>query len=710
MSSTEHENKEWATELTAAYKSPNRERFLLQAKKAWSAYDAGAKEGARKSGDSRDYAIFWSTIETKLPYIFSNVPTPRTRRTGAASNPIDAKACFISEALMELQVEGQDCEYIFEEVVKSYLITGLGQLWVRYEPTISVDPTGQTEVAREAVRFDPVHYDDFLFPDVRSWSDVEWVARRIFLTGEDIKERFKVSGEQLDKMTFKTGNRDGETIGVMNLNGKDDLQTTAIWEVWCKRSRSVYFFSGDDFDVMLTTKRPLDPVRFRDFFPCPRPLLGTTGTDTLWPIPNHVYTATSEETIQSSKKTQRALVRKAMPKALLNGEFGDELKKLWNANEPIGQVLENWIQFVNKGGFEGNVAYSPVEEYIKAAQTMSQQIQEELNSYWELCGITDLMRGIADPQNAAATNQMISDHGDTRTERIVKKVAIFFKQTYGCMYDVICDVFSPQSMIRDSGGDMNDPNAQQAVMLLKNEGQRLFRVAIETGTTLASNSGTNLAKSTEMFNVLGQVLTLALQTAEKAPSYAQAMHSLIMHTVRSMSEGRKIEEELEQAFLQGLEQAKQGQEQAMQAQQAQQQQEQQMAQMQQQMQEYQMQIQSRETGVNEFEAQIKQFIAQSNAQIEQLKLQIEQATAGQKAQSDATTAQMTAQKAQTEVAKAQADMMSAQQRVEFEAAKVSRELDIKEGQVLADTQLKKQELEDKRIVNTAELLTTGEVR
>ncbi len=700
MSSTEHENKEWATELTAAYKSPNRERFLLQAKKAWSAYDAGAKEGARKSGDSKDYAIFWSTIETKLPYIFSNVPTPRTRRTGAASNAIDAKACFISEALMELQVEGQDCEYIFEEVVKSYLITGLGQLWVRYEPTISVDPSGQTEVAREAVRFDSVHYDDFLFPDVRSWSDVEWVARRIFLTGEDIKERFKASGEQIDKMTFKTGNRDGETISVMNLNGKDDLQTTAVWEVWCKRSRSVYFFSGDEFDVMLTTKRPLDPVRFRDFFPCPRPLLGTTGTDTLWPIPNHVYTATSEETIQTSKKTQRALVKKAMPKALLNGEFGDELKKLWNANEPIGQVLENWIQFVNKGGFQGNVAYSPVEEYIKAAQTMSQQIQEELNSYWELCGITDLMRGIADPQNAAATNQMISDHGDTRTERIVKKVAIFFKQAYGCMYDVICDVFSPNTMIRDSGTVITNPeeeaSAQQAVMLLKNEGQRLFRVAIETGTTLASNSGTNLAKSTEMFNVLGQVLTLALQTAEKAPSYAQAMHSLIMHTVRSMSEGRKIEEELEQAFLQGLEQAKQGQEQAQQAQQAQQQQEQQMMQMQQQMQEYQMQIQARETGVNEFEAQIKQFVAQANAEIEKLRLQLEGSTAARKLQVDM---QKTGTKAELDTQKAQLD-----------AAKAGRELDIWEGEVSATAQLKQQELEDARIVNAGELLTTGKVR
>ena len=696
MSSTEHENKEWATELTAAYKSPNRERFLLQAKRAWSAYDAGANEGARRKGDSKDYAIFWSTIETKLPYIFSKVPTPRTRRTGAGGSPVEARACFISEALLELQLDGQDCEYLFEEVVKSYLVTGLGQLWVRYEPTISTDPTGQTEVAREAVRFDAVHYDDFLFPDVRSWADVEWVARRIFLTGEDVKERFKVSGEQLDAMTFKTGNRDGETIGVMNLMGKDDLQTTAIWEVWCKRSRAVYFFSGDEFDVMLTPKQPLDPVRFRDFFPCPRPLIATTGTDTLWPIPNHVYTVASEETIQAAKKVQRELVRKAIPKAAINGEFAEELKKLWNANEPIAITLDNWMQFINKSGFDGNVAYAPIQEYVQAAQVMSQQVQEELNAYWELCGITELMRGIADPQNAAATNQMISDHGDTRIQRIIDKVAIFFKMAYCCAYDVICDVFSPQSMIRDSGGDLNDPIAQQAVMLLKNEGQRAFKVAIETGSTLAGNSGNNLAKSTEMFNILGQVLTLALQTAEKAPSYAQAMHSLIMHTVRSMSEGRKIEEELEQAFLQGLEQAKQGQEQAMQAQQAQQQQEQQMAQMQQQMQQFQMQIAARETGVNEFEAQIKQFVAQSNAQIEQLKLQLDQATA-----------QITSQ---AQVAKAQADMVAAQQKVEFDAAKAGRELDIKEGAEAVKADLKQQEIDDQRLVNIGELLTTGTVR
>lgn len=692
----DHENREWATELTAAYKSSNRERFLTQAQKAWAAYDAGSKTFKMRGADSKDYAIYWSTIETKLPYIYSNVPTPRTRRTGAATSIVEAKACTMSEALMELQIEGQDCEYIFESVVKSYLIAGLGQLWVRYEPTISTDPTGQTEVAREAVKFDAVHYDDFLFPDVRSWSEVEWVARRIFLTGDDIKQRFAVTPEQIGAMSFKTGNRDGKTIGVMDLMGKDDLQTTAIWEVWCKRSRAVYFFSGDEFDVMLQTREPMAPVKFKDFFPCPRPLLGTTGTDTLWPIPNYVYTATAEETIQSSKKTQRALVKKAMPKAVINGEFADELKKLWNANEPLGVVLDNWMQFINKQGFAGNIQFSPVDEYIKAAQTMSQQIQEELNAYWELCGITDLMRGIADPQNAAATNQMISDHGDTRTERIVKQVATFFKQAYGCMYDVICDAFSPQSLIRDSGANPQDPATMQAVQLLKNEGQRLFRVAIETGSTLASNSGTNLAKSTEMFNILGQVLTLALQTAEKAPSYAQAMHSLIMHTVRSMSEGRKIEEELEQAFLQGLEQAKQGQEQAMQAQQAQQQQEAQMAQMQQQLQQFQMQIAARETAVNEFEAQIKQFIAQSNAQIEQLKLQLEGSTA--------------AQKVQVEMAKTGAKAQQDQQKLEIDAAKAGRELDIWEGSELAAAQLKKQELDDARIVNAGELITTGKVR
>jgi hypothetical protein len=46
----------------------------------------------------------------------------------------------------------------------------------------------------------------------------------------------------------------------------------------------------------------------------------------------------------------------------------------------------------------------------------------------------------------------------------------------------------------------------------------------------------------------------------------------------------------------------------------------------------------------------------------------------------------------------------------MEAAKAGRELDIKEGQAIADTHLKKQELDDQRAVNLGELLTTGEVR
>ena len=56
-------------------------------------------------------------------------------------------------------------------------------------------------------------------------------------------------------------------------------------------------------------------------------------------------------------------------------------------------------------------------ESRKIYEVVESRMQEEINSYWEFCGITDLMR-----------NQMISDHSDSRIKRIVRKIATFFKQ------------------------------------------------------------------------------------------------------------------------------------------------------------------------------------------------------------------------------------------------------------------------------------------
>src|SRR5205823_780153 len=125
---------------------------------------------------------------------------------------------------------------------------------------------------------DHVSWDDFLTNPARKWAEVRWVARKVFMTRDELVARFPECGKTVPLDHAK------------DPNGGDDADQqwakATVDEIWDKASRKAIWISKGYTERALD-ERP-DPLGLQDFFPCPRPLLGTTGPRTIIPTPDYV--------------------------------------------------------------------------------------------------------------------------------------------------------------------------------------------------------------------------------------------------------------------------------------------------------------------------------------------------------------------------------------------------------------------------------------
>lgn len=631
----------WLSEVRAAEDSPNRDRFIKRAEAAYRSYAAGGTivESSKSESIERSYATFWNSVQTLKPYLFFNLPEPRAERINAADNaPIDKEAAEALERNLTVQQEIQPLKDVIELATEQYLIASFGQVWVRYEYEESTDPTGQTAVSHEVAAVDHVHFKDWIMPDYRTWLEVmnAWSGRKLYLTRDEVRLRFGISGDNPDGLTeeeiahltysHKPENSD-KPRGEGAKAGLESLERTCVYEICDLRDDRRLFVSHDLTHRFLKIAENV-VVKFRDGCPFPKPLMGTQGEDTVWPVVDYVYLRDAEKTIKEAADTKRELAKKCKPKAAVNGEFGKELKDLFESNASKGLAVKNWASFAQQGGISGAMEFLPVEEYARCLEILSGVLDMEVRAFEQLSGITDLMKGIADPRNSEGTNAQIGVYGDKRTSGKQSELARFVRDVIRLQTDVICDAFDPQTIARNARIQQN-PEAPQIIQLIKNEQERLFAIDIETDDTIETDERAYRQELNEFMNALMQVMQVAFQIMQLNPAYSGVVNEILLMTVRAFFSGRKVEETLEEAFK------KADMMQQQQAQQQQQMQEQQNAQMQQ-MQQFQMQIQQlqanlaqRETAVNELEAQIKQFAAQSKASLDAQKLQADTGKAAQ---------------------------------------------------------------------------------
>jgi len=609
------------------------------------------------------YNILWSNIQVLFPALYGRQAKPEVSRRYMDQDPVGRLASTMLERVMEYETtQFGDFDQAMRGAVEDRLLPGRGTAWIRYEPVIvneqpevsegaveveepgeaqiyntQEEPTERIDAAHSPI--DYVYWTDFLHSPARTWDEVWWVSRAVYMTKDEGMERF---GEVFANVGLDSSNTDMDAKNPMTAKNTYDKKAK-VFEIWNKRTGKVCWIAKS-YPQALDERD--DPLELEEFFPCPRPLMATTTTGTMIPVPD--YAEYEDQAQELDNLTQRIYLLTKACKAV--GVFNAEFKELGRLfTEGVDNKLfpvTAWAAMSEKGGLKGAIDMMDTSQIIVTLRELYAAREQVKQAIYEIMGISDILRGASKAQETLGAQQLKANFGSLRMRSSQGDVARFASDIFKLKAQVICKFYPPELIVQMSGV-MDTPDGQNpqllqaAVQMLSNSTIRDFHIAVEADSLAQIDEQAEKQGAQEAIQAIGLFLREAIPMIAQAPETLPMASEMLLFLVRRFRAGRGLESAVERA-MKALE------EKAAIAQQKQPGPSPEMLQLQADQQAEQMKMQA--------QAQTEQMKMQAQAQIEQGKAQLEM---------------------QMHQAKVQAEMQLAQMKADFETTKQNNELQIK---------------------------------
>jgi hypothetical protein len=489
--------------------------------------------------------LFHSNIVTLRSMLYGQTPKVDVSRRYEDSN--DDVARVASEILERcLNNDIQFTDDTFSEVLRGclddFLLPGLGQAKVRYEPKIGVDAYGQEVLESETTPVDYIHWNDFCWSaGARTWSEVRWVSFRTYLT--------KLEAEQ------KYGEEKAKKLNYVNSKDKEDrfdkasgsTQLAEIYEIWCKASKHLYWYSKGMND--LVGKEP-DPLKLHHFWPCPQPLLANITTNCLVPKPEYTF-AQDLYTQIDTLTTRIAMLAKAVKVVGVYDKSSAGVQRmLTDATENELIPVDNWAAFAEKGGLKGQIDWLPIEDISAVMQTLTGVRDQTIALLYQSTGMSDILRGSTDPRETKGAQELKSKFASTRIQAMQDGFAKFASDIQTIKAEIIMRHYQPQTLIEQSN-IMVTPDAQiaeQAVMLLKDPKAAIWKVQIRPESVAMVDFAQLKNERMEYIMGLSQFMQSAAPLATLDKSVMPTLMELLKWGLSGFKGSQQIEGVLDKAI------------------------------------------------------------------------------------------------------------------------------------------------------------------
>ena len=446
--------------------------------KRW--YERGKRISARYRDErekiddqKRHFNLFWSNTETLKPVIYSKTPIPIVERRFLDKDPTGRVAAQILERALRYEVAMSGFDSAIRRCRTDYLIPGRGQVWVRYNPqfgeSVSIKQTSpddmeidgkpleadkeeqgdriEQEIIRETLEVDYIHWQDYYqFPaKVRTEQEIEGKGRRIFMTREDMEERWPKHGSKIPLDHVPGGLPDE---GARAIVASKDLAQATIYEIWWKPTRSVYFIAKE-YDELI--EEVDDPLKLEEFFPCPEALHTTVTNDLMIPVPD--YVESQDQYIQIDELTKRIDVLTGALK--VRGTYDASqmaVRRLFEeGEEPQLYPVDSWAAFAEKGGIIGSISMVPLKDISDTLTKLIEVRAALIQDLDRTTGIWDIMRGVSDARETLGAQRLKTNQGATRIQERQDDVSRFCRDIINIMGEIISEHYDDQTLLMVSG-------------------------------------------------------------------------------------------------------------------------------------------------------------------------------------------------------------------------------------------------------------------
>lgn len=519
------------------------------------------KADGNEASSKDKYNILYSSTETIRPNLYAQSPKVRSalRNKDTASAPARMGALLL-EGCVEYIKQEEDFDDLMDSAVEDLLLPGLGTAFVRYEArfTDKTDENGtkvpvaggkkneyEQELLDEMVKIDYIYWQDFLTGVSRTWRGMPWVAKRLWQNRSQATARFGAEkANQLKYMTRETTGREAD----------NPSETAEVWEIWDREKKTVYWYA-DDASELLDTKE--DPLKLKNFFPCPRPMRAVSNTRTFVPRALYSQYKSQAETLNILTKRIRLLGEALRVVGLYDGSQ-TKLADILNpaaGNRMIG--VDAWAIFAQNGGINGAVQWVPIDEVVKVLGELLKAREVCKAEIYEITGFSDIVRGVSKASETLGAQNLKANWASARVKKMQKEVQRFARDLLALAGELVAEHCSPEAIALFSGLEIptgqqvqRSPDLQQKIQLftqacafIRNEARRVASIDIETDSTLMADDAIEREDRAKFLAAAGAFLQQAVPAMEATPELGPLLGALLMFTVRSFPSARIVEDE-----------------------------------------------------------------------------------------------------------------------------------------------------------------------
>lgn len=603
----------WIAELGVSEKAL--QPYITRARKIVRRYKRDDEAVRAVSARDRQFALLWSNTETIRPALYARPPQPVVSRRFKDADPVAKAASEVLERCLLFSIDKNNLDGITRDLVLDYVLVARGITWERYVPThgemvypkipvvqittdagvkyndeegreYEADDVSEVEDGKyEAVGdgYEPVIFEESVTDYVnnedwgcspsRTWDEVTYVWRRVYMDRGQLIDRF---GEEIGKVVpLDWGPRTKTQEKGMDGDG---VKRAAVYEIWDKCSKKVFWISKSWSNQPLDERE--DPLGLDGFFPCPKPLLGTTGNDSLIPVPDYVYWQDQAEEIDDLTSRIGKLEKALKLKGFYAGDGKTNLDQLFKADTNMLIPVPDWITMKEGGGLRGQIEWMPIEQVTSTLQACISLRSQLIEDVYQITGVADILRGATDPGETATAQRIKARTGAVRIRDRQNELARYLRDVLRIKGEVIAEKFGIDTWRAMTGEPlptaeekaqaqaqmqqamqaaqlagmqppppppgfeemMNSPTWEDVQALLSNNAMRQFRIDIETDSTIEPNEMDEQERTVQFIQAISGFFAQVGPQVAAQPLLARMFGEMIKFAARRFRAGRQLED------------------------------------------------------------------------------------------------------------------------------------------------------------------------
>lgn len=505
--------------------------------------------------------LFWSTTKVLLSLLYARPPKASVARSFLdADDDVARVAGLIVQRLLNRSFDDNVSAWdaSVRQGIEDWLIVGMGQSWMRYEVETQIeeipaqiDPiTGQElvpastyeRIVKEDAPIDYIYWKDFFYSPARVWGEVRWVARRVYMTRDQLIQRF---GEQIGKMVPLFSRETTETNA--QTPKFDPWSKAQVFEIWSKEDKKVYWYAKG-CDIILDIKD--DPLQLDGFFPCPKPLVANVTSSNFIGRADYIFAQDQFNELDEINTRITWLTRAAKVVGVYDKNH-DGIQRMFNqAAENQLIPVDNWAMFAEAGGVKGKVDWVPIDQVVNAINQLRQYRQDKTVQIYEVLGVSDIMRGSTRATETATAQQIKAQFGSTRVQLNQFYIAEWITNLLRIKAEIISKHWQPET-IAERSNIMRTPDAQYvgpAIQLIKDERLAEYRINVEADSMAALDWAAERDSAVQFMQGLGAFISQVSPMAQAVPGAAPYFLKLMQWAVAKFRVSSEIEGILDQAI------------------------------------------------------------------------------------------------------------------------------------------------------------------